>query len=142
VLTLAASAAAATAQEEPAAEATDEAKEPAGPADEYDRGTPRSAMQGYLLACREGDYERAAEYLDLRPLDAEGRKTEAELARQLKIVLDKELWVEIESLSQHPRGQSGDGLPSYRDRVGTIRSGEGPVEVFLQRVPRGDSAFV
>ena len=60
----------ASAQEQPAVEAPAEAEEPAGPADEYDRGVPRSAMLGFLVACREGDYERAAEYLDLRRLDA------------------------------------------------------------------------
>ncbi len=89
----------ASAQEKPAGEVPAEAEEPAGPADEYDRGVPRSAMRGFLVACREGDYERAAEYLDLRRLDAKERGRAAVLARQLKFVLDQELWVEIERLS-------------------------------------------
>lgn len=132
----------ASAQEQPAVEAPAEAEEPAGPADEYDRGVPRSAMLGFLVACREGDYERAAEYLDLRRLDAKERGRGAVLARQLKFVLDQELWVEIESLSQQPEGHSGDGLPSYRDRVGTLHTEEGPVDVLLQRVPRGDGVSI
>ena len=132
----------ASAQEQPAVEAPAEAEEPAGPADEYDRGVPRSAMLGFLEASREGDYERAAEYLDLRRLDAKARERSAVLARHLMFVLDQELWVELERLSQQPEGHSGDGLPSYRDRVGTIDAGEGPVDVLLQRVPRGDGVSI
>jgi MscS family membrane protein len=132
----------ASAQEQPAGEAPAEAEEPAGPADEYDRGVPRSAMLGFLVACREGDYQRAAEYLDLRRLDAKERGRGAVLARQLKFVLDQEFWVELESLSQQPEGHSGDGLPSYRDRVGTLHTEAGPVDVLLQRVPRGDGVSI
>ncbi len=132
----------ASAQEQPTVEAPAEAEEPAGPADAYDRGVPRSAMLGFLTASREGDYERAAEYLDLRRLDAKKRGKGAVLARQLKIVLDQELWVEIGSLSPQPEGHSGDGFPSYRDRVGTLHTEEGPVDVLLQRVPRGDGVSI
>ncbi|MCZ6712428.1 MAG: hypothetical protein O7B29_00645, partial [Deltaproteobacteria bacterium] len=132
----------ASAQQQPAGEAPAGVQQPAGPADEYGRGVPRSAMLGFLLACREGDYERAAAYLDLRRLDAKERGRGAVLARQLKFVLDQELWVEIERLSQQPEGYPGDGLPSYRDRVGTIHTEEGPVEVLLQRVPRGDGVSI
>ncbi len=85
-------------------------------------------MLGFPRACQEGDYERAAEYLDLRRLDAKEQERGSGLARQLKFVLDQELWVEIERLSQPPEGHSGDGLPSYLERVGTIHTAEGPVQ--------------
>lgn len=137
VLACVAGGSAASAHEQPAGEAAVELEEPAGPADEHDRGVPRSAMRGFLAAALEGDYARAAEYLDLRRLDAQERERGAVLARQLKFVLDQELWFEIDKLSQHPEGHSGDGLPSYRDRVGTLHTEEGPVDVLLQRVPRG-----
>ena len=132
----------AVAEEPPTDETPAEAAEPAGPADAYDRGVPRSAMLGFLLACREGDYERAAEYLDLRRLNAKAQERSADLARQFKFVLDQQLWVELERLSQEPEGYSGDGLPAYRDRVGTIHTEEGPVDVLLQRVPRGDGVSI
>ena len=135
----------ASSQEQPAVEApaeAEEAEEPAGPADQYGRGVPRSAMLGFLEACREGDYERAAEYLDLRRLGAKQRERSAVLSRQLMFVLDRKLWVEIEDLSQQPEGHAGDGLPSYRDRVGTLDSEEGPVDILLQRVPRGDGVSI
>ncbi len=40
----------AVAEEPPAGETPAEAAEPAGPADAYDRGVPRSAMLGFLVA--------------------------------------------------------------------------------------------
>ncbi len=55
VLACVAGGAVASAQEQPAGEAPAEAEERAGPADEYGRGVPRSAMLGFLVACREGD---------------------------------------------------------------------------------------
>lgn len=39
----------ASAQQPPAAEPTAEAEEPAGPADQFDRGVPRSAMRASWL---------------------------------------------------------------------------------------------
>ena len=41
---------------------------PSGPADEFNRGVPRSSLKGYLKAARDGDFERAVKYLDLRYL--------------------------------------------------------------------------
>jgi MscS family membrane protein len=110
-----------------------------GPEDEFKRGTPRTTMQGYLIACRAGDYERGARYLDLRRLTEEERPSQgARLARQLKVVLDRMLWVDLEALSPHAEGNLEDQLPADRDRIGRIETSQGPVEVLLQRVPRED----
>ncbi len=38
------------------------------PDDEFNRGVPRTMVQGFFLAVRERDFEKAAEYLDLRHL--------------------------------------------------------------------------
>ena len=58
-----------------------------------------SAMEGYLTAARDGDYERAAHYLDLSRVPEERRERRGpELARQLKRVLDRTLWVDLEAL--------------------------------------------
>jgi len=65
---------------------------PIGPADEFNRGVPRSSLKGYLKAARDGDFERAAKYLDLRYLPGRMDKSQGpQLARQLKIALDKVL---------------------------------------------------
>ena len=47
-------------------EALEEA--PPAPADEFNRGTPRSTVKAFLATARSGDYLNAMHYLDLRDL--------------------------------------------------------------------------
>jgi MscS family membrane protein len=116
---------------------------PAGPADEFDRGTPQSSVHAYLVASREADYERAANYLQLGSVPKRQRaKRGPQLALQLKTVLDRELWVEVDRLSNNPEGHPDDGLPPNRDLVGVIESESGRVEILLDRVPRGDGVRI
>ena len=115
----------------------------AGPLDDFDRGVPRSSVMGFFKASREGDYERAAKYLDLRNLPKGLDPSQgADLARRLKIVLDRSLWIDLDLLSTNPEGQSDDGLPSYRDMVGRIKTPKKTVDIFLQRVPRQDGVYI
>ena len=108
---------------------------------DLDRSTPRAAVVGYLEACREGDYERAATYLDLAPVRRSERAERGPvLARQLKDVLDQTLWVDIEALSTEPAGHSDDGLPAARDRVGSMETRGGPIDVFVDRTKDGDGS--
>jgi len=118
-------------------------EEPKGPVDEFDRGTPQTSMEGFLAATREDDYERAAEYLDLRRLPRGKAEEEGPtLARQLKIALDRGLWVDVDSLSDQAEGRKEDGLPAYRDLVGGIEIPDGEVQILMQRVPRGDGISI
>ncbi len=105
------------------------------------RAAPRTAMLAYLEACRANDYERAAQYLDLRTVSPAARATQGPvLARELKTVLDRELWIDIDKLSDAPEGESGDGLPPRQDLVGTINTTKGSVPILLERV-RDDDAW-
>lgn len=108
------------------------------PVDEFGRGSPRGTVKGYLAACRKGDYEKAANYLDLRRIPGDGPT----LARQLRVTLSRTLWVDVEALSPEHGGRSNEGLPSYRDRLGTIDTQEGKVDILLQRVPREDGVSI
>jgi len=114
------------------------------PEDQFDRGTPRSSARGYLSAVRDRNYVRAAEYLDLRNLPS--GLTEAQgpnLARQLRIVLDQTLWIDLELLSANPEGDQHDNLPVVRERVGRITADEKKgYDLFMQRVPRGDGVYI
>jgi MscS family membrane protein len=102
---------------------------------ELDRANPRGAMLAFLDASRSGDFERAARHMDLSRLPAAERESKGPLlARRLKLVLDRELWVDLEMLSAEPQGHLDDGLPSRRDRVGTIDAEGGPIEITLERV--------
>jgi MscS family membrane protein len=134
ILEQAAGPTAAPAAAAPAASPADDAP---GPDDELQRGTPRSAVSGFLAAARASDYARAAEYLDLRRLPPSVAKEGGDrLARHLKTVLDRTLWIDLESLSSSPAGKSKDGLSSSRERLGRIETSDGKVELTLQRVPR------
>jgi MscS family membrane protein len=104
--------------------------------------SPRSTMRGFLAACRAGDYEKAAEHLDLRRLPKAQRTASGALfARELRTVLDRTLWVEPDTLSDSPDGERDDGLPARRELVGTIRTTKGPFDVVLERVPEPDGSL-
>ena len=118
-------------------------KQAAIPEDEFGRGTPRDTVEGFLAATRSLDYKRAAEYLDLRRLSASRQQNDGHiLARQLKIVFDQALLIDLDILSTDPKGHPDDSLPTYRDWVGRIEAKRRPVSVFLQRVPRGDGTQI
>ena len=136
----------AAAQPEPSAAeepATPAAAAPPPPEDAYDRGTPRGAVAGFLEAARADDWERAAEYLDLRHLAAAQRDEQGrELARDLKLVLDRTLWVDVDELSEDPAGRREDGLPVQRDLVGRIDAVQPPVPIYVERVRRDDGVRI
>jgi MscS family membrane protein len=136
----------AAAQTEPAAPAPSAAEPapqlPQGPEDPYDRGTPRGAMVGFLETARSGDWERAVEFLDLRSIPSDERATRGpELARRLKLVLDRALWIDVEALSVEPAGATGDGL-ARRDVAGRIDATSPPTPVYLERVARDDGVRI
>jgi MscS family membrane protein len=136
-------------EEEPAPPAAAETvlkedfSKPMGPPDPFNRGTPRGSMYGFLSAARKGDYERAAEYLDLRRLPPEDQASGPKLARRLKVVLDQTLWVDLVNLSDTNAGTPNDDLPAWQDRLGDIETPDGVVTALLQRVPReGDGVRI
>ncbi|MBI5068757.1 MAG: mechanosensitive ion channel [Deltaproteobacteria bacterium] len=94
--------------------------------------TPRRALRHFIDACREGDYAGAASILDLPPpRTGEGPR----LARQLKFVLDRQVWFDWDLVSDEPEGDPADGAGS--DVVGEVRDGGPPVPVRLVRQPDG-----
>ena len=115
-----------------------------GPYDEHNRSTPRSSLIALALAVREDDYERAVNYLDIRnlPFSLEEELNGEDLVRKLVIVAKRAMTIDFEELSDDPLGHQDDGLPSYRDRVTTLKTKNGPVDILMQRVPRGDGVFV
>ena len=114
-----------------------------GPDDKYDRGVPRNSVAEYFVAVKAGDYKRAKSYLDLRNLPRGYTGNDGpELARQLKIVLDRSLWVDLDLLSTEDEGHSDDGLPSYRDLVGQIEVNNKKYDILLQHVPRSDGVKI
>jgi MscS family membrane protein len=116
---------------------------PAGPEDEFGRGTPRGSVEGFLEATDKRDWDRAAQYLDLRRFpSSQHKKVGPVLARELKIVFDRTFWIDLDVLSTDPKGYGEDGLPTYRDLVGRIKSERKTYDILLQRVPRKDNVRI
>jgi len=113
------------------------------PVDEFDRGTPRRSLHGFLTAAQDHDFETAAEYLDQRNLPSRMKITDGPtLARSLAVVINRKLWIDFAEVSDHPDGAGGDGLASYRDKFAEIESQDNVITLLLQRVPRGDGEFI
>ena len=93
---------------------------------------PAGQWSVLITAVEQENLDRAAEYLEsgLKPRDRR------ELARKLSVVLDRRLFTSLDRLSNEPDGDLGDGLTN-RDRIGLVESPSGNVEIFLDRVQRG-----
>jgi MscS family membrane protein len=112
--------------------------QPEIPKDALGRTTPRGAVLGFLSAARNGQDELAAQYLNtgLRGNAA------AVLAHQLFVVLDRRLPAKLNQLSDQPEGSSSDPLRPDQELVGTIRTDNHNVDIFVERVDRGKSGYL
>ena len=109
--------------------------QPEVPKDPLGRTTPRGTVLGFLNAARKGDNEHAVQYLDTR---LRGNAA-TDLARQLFVVLDRKLPARLNELSDLPEGSLFNPLKPNQDRVGTIASDNGNVDIIVERVDRGKS---
>lgn len=101
--------------------------------DPLDRETPYGCVFGFLKYAKRGDYAHAAEYLELRTMPSRAE----ELARQLEVVVDFGLSGNLRGrLSRTPEGDLADGLPANRERVGSVKTTTGALEIVLDRVQR------
>jgi MscS family membrane protein len=98
--------------------------------------SPRAAVTDFLVLCGEGRYAEAARYL---ALDERQKGRGPELARRLKAVLDRNLWVDLDALSPDPAGNVSDGLPVGIDEIGKIPGRGNPAPVRLMRAREGSS---
>ncbi len=116
---------------------------PPSPLDELGRGTPRGTIEGFLKAGRERDYAKAAKFLDLRFMSA-GRAEEqsTELARRLKIVMDRIAWLDPLSISDKQDGNLEDGLRPDREAIHRAEGVDQVYEITLQRVRRDDGVQI
>ncbi len=118
-------------------------EEPVIVADELDRGTPQRSANGFLAMVDVGDYETAAEYLDLRNLRGEATElTGAQLARRFDVIISRATWVDVGVLVDDPAGRSNDNLPDYRDSIGVVLGGDKEHRLLMQKVPRGDGVSI
>lgn len=90
-----------------------------------DPDSPRASIARYLELSREGQYGEAAAYLEVPESQ---RPRAAELARSLKAVLDRHLWLDLERLSPRSGGNEGDELPPGIDEIGRMPNQE-PIRI-------------
>jgi MscS family membrane protein len=100
--------------------------------DPLGRSTPHGTVVGLVTAAQHGNLDRASEYLESSLPSSERQ----ELAEQLWVVLDRKLFTTLDRVSDKPDGDLEDGLTN-RDRIGLVESPSGNVEMFLDRVQRG-----
>jgi MscS family membrane protein len=79
--------------------------------------SPRRSVEHYLTVSRQGRFAEAARYLDL-PDSLQTRGSV--LARQLKAVLDRHVWIDLDDLSAEAGGDTTDGLPTLVDQIAVI----------------------
>jgi MscS family membrane protein len=107
---------------------------PAPPSDALGRQTPAGTVMGFLAAATRGDWPRATKYLDTKLLQDQA----AELARQLKVLLDRGLSIDLARLSRSPEGEQDERVGRGRELVGTISTKSGKLDVLLARVQHGN----
>jgi small-conductance mechanosensitive channel len=100
---------------------------------EPDLATPRRALRAFIDSARAGDFAAAARALEI----AEARRASEgpRLARQLKFVLDQQLWLDWDSISDEPDGDPLDG-PGV-DVVGSVSLGSAQVPIRVVRTSGG-----
>lgn len=108
---------------------------PQQPTDPLGRDNPRSAVTAFLEACHSHDYQRAAQYLDLRQLPAANRARQGpELARTLEAILNSDSHFDVLSLSQSPEGNLSDDPNPDIEHVATITRDGHTFTLQLERV--------
>jgi MscS family membrane protein len=101
--------------------------------------TPLTVVLAILKSMENQELEAAANHLDLRYLPPGIEKDQGEqLIKHLGIVWSQQHIVDLSTLSDQPEGHLDDGLPSYRDLLGSINLKDSIVPVYLQRIPNGE----
>jgi small-conductance mechanosensitive channel len=104
---------------------------------EPDLSTPRRTLQLFIDSARAGDFAKASRALDLSAIPEGRRIAEGPtLARQLKSVLDRKLWLDWDLISDEREGDPADGPAA--DLVGSVPVDGGAVAI---RVVRADGEW-
>ncbi len=102
--------------------------------DPYGRQTPAGAVMGFLSASARGDWSRASKYLDTKASESRAE----ELARELKVLLDRGLTVDLDHLSRRPEGEQDERAGKDHELIGSIETQSGKLDILLVRVQYGD----
>ncbi|MEP7052651.1 MAG: mechanosensitive ion channel family protein [Pseudomonadota bacterium] len=103
--------------------------------------SPRASLTDFNRLTRVGDYGRAARYLDLSSVEQSDGPL---LAKHLREVLDRHLWIDVEKLSPNSHGNEDDGLGPDREELGNVPGATGKPEpvIMVRRVDRAGARWV
>ena len=108
---------------------------PETPGDPYKRETPYGSFFGFMHAAAKENWDLAANYLQW-PKSA--KLPPAEIAKELKAVLDERFTGDLEKLSRSPLGDLNDGLSPDLERAGSVEHGDDTFDVLLVRTQPAD----
>ena len=112
---------------------------PLSVADPFSRETPRDLATQLMKAFADGDYARAAEYLEFSSTLPAERRVNA--AKNLQQQLDRRGSLQpFAALSNDPAGATDDGLPIDQERIGNFRTRTGTVPLIAKRFSPPDAA--
>jgi MscS family membrane protein len=112
---------------------------PAAAADPLGRDTPSGTVLGFLQAAQAGNYKNAADYLQMSA--ARRQVLGPDLARKLKVLMDRAFVGSLRRLSTHPEGTPDNGAVDQQT-IGTFSSGDADVPVVLTRVSGANSGKI
>jgi len=102
-----------------------------GSREALDRQTPRRTIEGFLKQAKDGDFLRAASYLDLRTIPVEARDQEGpELAQKLAYFLQRQPTFDPATLPDDPEVNPGDRGTYVAAK---LYVGEEPMPIVLKR---------
>jgi MscS family membrane protein len=103
--------------------------------DPLGRSTPQGTVIGFLKSASLGDHERALQYLNTKRTGVGAQK----LIYDLQAILERGFSGHVAQLSKNPEGNLDDNLPPPKERIGTVETSSGSLDIILERVQRGDS---
>jgi MscS family membrane protein len=102
--------------------------------DNLKRDTPRGTTKGLLAAAKDKNYKKLANFFDLSYMPYDwSDKDSANLSRQLKVVLDQKLWIDVDNINNTSAGNLKDNLPENQEIIGVIKSDESNYNIILQQ---------
>ena len=101
--------------------------------DPLGRSTPQGTVLGFMKAAAQGEYDQALRYLDTRTTGPAAQK----IIAGLQAILESGFSGNLAVLSNKPEGALDDDLPASAERVGTVKTASGSLDILLERVQRG-----
>ena len=77
----------------------------------------------------------ALQYLNTKKTGPGAQK----LVSSLQAILERGFSGKVAQLSNNPEGKLDDNLPPPKERIGTVETSSGSLDIILERVQRGDN---